>query len=58
MGTNKGLRVFVADYKPRKAVLVCNEKEPRMTDGVFVMPLRVFLDMLRNGEVIEKAITT
>ncbi len=48
----KGLRVFAADYRPRKAILACNEKETRLVDGILIMPWRIFLDMLWNGEVV------
>jgi predicted AAA+ superfamily ATPase len=39
----RGLRAFVADHRPRRAILVCDERSPRIHHGVEVLPWREFL---------------
>lgn len=46
------LRTFMAEYHPKKAFLVCNERNPRLYEGVHVLPWREFLRMLWGGGVI------
>ena len=46
------LRTFMAEYRPKKAFLVCNERSPRVHEGVHVLPWREFLRMLWGGGVI------
>ena len=48
-----GLKVFIADNKPKKAFLVCNEKEERLVDQVHVIPWSHFLQRLWNHEIIK-----
>jgi predicted AAA+ superfamily ATPase len=48
----RSLKAFVADYRPRKAFLVCNETAPRLHEGIRVLPWREFLQMLWNGDVL------
>jgi predicted AAA+ superfamily ATPase len=43
---------FSTDYKPRKAIVVCNESIPRKVGGIDIMPWRVFLEELWGGRVI------
>ncbi len=52
---NKDLRplnAFMETYAPRKALVVCNEKEERIVGKVRIMPWRKFLRDLWNGKII------
>lgn len=51
-GDMRGIKAFYGDYNPKKAIVVCNEKEPRLSDGIHIMPWRFFLERLWNGDVI------
>jgi len=46
------LNAFIEIYSPRKALVVCNEKEERVIGDVRIMPWRRFLDDLWNGKII------
>lgn len=46
------LRAFVADNRPRHAILVCNERAPRIAEGIEVLPWREFLGRLWDGSVL------
>jgi predicted AAA+ superfamily ATPase len=46
----RSLRAFVADYHPRRALLVCNEPAPRLVQGIEILPWREFLDYLWAGQ--------
>ena len=48
----RALRAFVADHRPRKALMVCNERSPRVHDGVDVLPWREFLARLWGGRIL------
>ncbi len=48
----KGLRVFQEEHKPKKLILVCNEKEIRIHKDIQIIPWRIFLDNLWQGKVI------
>jgi len=48
----RSLRAFVADHRPRRALMVCNERSPRMHDGVEVLPWRDFLARLWGGQIL------
>ncbi len=52
---NKALRplnTFIEIYSPRKALVVCNEKEERVVGNVTIMPWRKFLHNLWQGKII------
>jgi uncharacterized protein len=49
----RGLRAFAADHRPRKAIVVCNERVPRLHDGIEVLPWREFLGRLWEGEIVK-----
>lgn len=51
-GDLKGIKAFAGDYKPGKAIVVCNEKEPRLNDGIQIMPWQLFLEKLWNGDIV------
>ncbi len=47
----KGLRVFMEEHKPQKAILVCQETVPRKTEsGIDILPWKVFFERLWNDE--------
>lgn len=48
----RSLRAFVADNHPRLAILVCNERVPRLVEGIEVLPWREFLQRLWSGRVL------
>jgi predicted AAA+ superfamily ATPase len=48
----RSLRAFMDDNHPRRAVVVCNEPAPRVTDGIDVLPWREFLARLWGGKII------
>ena len=48
----KPLRAFMDDFSPRKAMVVCNESRERISDGIHVMPWRIFLRRLWDGEIV------
>ena len=52
---NKDLRpinAFVETYAPRKALVVCNEKEERLVGQIRITPWRKFLSDLWDGKII------
>lgn len=58
-GTNRvenhdfhGLNAFIEECSPRKAILVCNERTPRLHGKIRVMPWSIFLSSLWAGEII------
>lgn len=48
----RSLKAFIEAYHPKKAFIVCNERRPRVHEGIHVQPWREFLTMLWNGLVI------
>jgi len=46
----KGLRRFAEEFRPKHALVVCNEAEERMVDKIRIVPWRRFLSQLWNGE--------
>jgi len=48
----RSLRAFMEDNRPRRAVVVCNEPVPRVSDGVEVLPWREFLARLWGGGIL------
>jgi predicted AAA+ superfamily ATPase len=48
----RSLKAFIEEYHPKKAFVVCNERRPRVHEGIHVQPWRDFLIMLWNGLVI------
>ena len=48
----KGLKAFAEEYTVKKLILVSNDTYPRQMDNVLVLPWRIFLQRLWNGEVI------
>jgi predicted AAA+ superfamily ATPase len=48
----KGLFAFKEEYLPKRAIVVCNEKEKRAYKGIEIMPWRDFLYHLWKGEIL------
>lgn len=48
----RSLKSFIQEYSPRKAVVVCNEKEERLHGQIQIMPWRNFLKALWSGKII------
>ncbi len=46
------LIAFTEEYSPRKALVVCNEREERIHGGIRIMPYRNFLRALWEGKII------
>ena len=46
------LNAFIEEYSPRKALVVCNEREERVHGGIRIMPYRNFLRHLWEGKII------
>jgi len=46
------LNAFIEEYLPRKALVVCNEREERIHGRIHIMPYRNFLRDLWKGEII------
>lgn len=46
------LTAFMEEYSPRKALVVCNEKEERVHEKIRIMPWKKFLSDLWEGKII------
>lgn len=47
-----GMRAFMDDNRPKKSILVCNEKNPRIVHGVHIEPWRRFFSALWAGDIL------
>jgi uncharacterized protein len=48
----RSVRAFVEDNRPRAAIVVCNERAPRVHEGIEVLPWREFLARLWGGAIL------
>jgi predicted AAA+ superfamily ATPase len=48
----KGLKAFSEEYTVKKLILVSNDPCPRKTGNILILPWKVFLKQLWNGEII------
>lgn len=48
----RSLIAFTEEYSPRKALVVCNEREERIHGAIRIMPFRNFLRDLWEGKII------
>jgi len=48
----KGLKSFAEEYKVKRLILISNDPYPRKTEGIDILPWKVFLDQLWAGEII------
>lgn len=46
------LAAFVEEYKPAKAIVVCNEPRSRQKSSILILPWREFLNKLWNGDIL------
>jgi predicted AAA+ superfamily ATPase len=46
------LKAFIQEYRPKKALVVCNERSPRLHEGIQILPWRDFLSELWSGMLI------
>jgi len=46
------MSVFIDEFNPRLALLVCNEQQERMVGNIRIMPYKIFLKKLWAGEII------
>ena len=53
-GELKAMRAYMDEYRPRHAIVVCNEGAPRQAnDGIRILPWRQFLELLWSDEIVE-----
>jgi predicted AAA+ superfamily ATPase len=48
----KNIAVFKGDYKPKRTIVVSNERSPRKTEHAEILPWRHFLEELWAGEIV------
>ena len=48
----RALKAFTQEHHPRKALVVCNERYPRVHEDMHILPWRDFLTRLWNGTII------
>jgi predicted AAA+ superfamily ATPase len=48
----RGLKAFMEEYHPKKAIVVCNEPQARLHDNLWILPWKIFLEQLWNGELM------
>jgi predicted AAA+ superfamily ATPase len=48
----KGLKSFSDEYAVKQLILVCNEPLPRISDGVRILPCKIFLEELWAGKIM------
>lgn len=49
----KGLIAFSEEYKVKKSILITNDPFPRQMGSILVLPWKIFLQKLWNGEIIK-----
>ena len=47
-----GLNAFVDEFKPKHALLVCNEKDERVIKHIRIVPWKIFLTRLWAGDYL------
>jgi uncharacterized protein len=48
----KNMRAFNSDYRPKKSIVVSNERHARKTSAAEILPWREFLDRLWDGDIV------
>lgn len=51
-GDLRGLGALADEHRVRHRIVACLEREPRLVDGVEVLPWRLFLERLWAGEIV------
>ena len=46
------IKAFIEEYSPRKAFIICNEREERVHEQIRIIPYRKFLSDLWEGKII------
>lgn len=46
------LKSFQEEFKPKEAIMVCNESAERISSGIRIIPYREFLDQLWAGRIL------
>lgn len=49
----KGLKAFSEEYAVKQLILVCNEPLPRISDGIRILPWKIFLEELWAGKIMQ-----
>ena len=47
-----GLKAFMEEYEVKKAIVICTEPMARISDGLYILPWKDFLEQLWRGEII------
>jgi predicted AAA+ superfamily ATPase len=47
-----GLEAFIEAYKPKRSIIVCNEKEKRVHGKIMILPWEMFLEELWSGKIL------
>jgi uncharacterized protein len=48
----KGLCAFKDEHQPGKSIVVCNEREPRLSGDIRILPWQLFLEELWSGMIV------
>ncbi len=48
----RGLKAFKEEYNVGQSIVVCTEPLPRLSNGIYMMPWKFFLEKLWAGEII------
>ena len=48
----KNLTAFIEEYSPKKAIIICNEREKRISNKIEILPWKIFLSKLWQGNII------
>jgi len=49
----RALKAFMEEHTPRHALVVSNEKRERIVEGIQILPWKIFLERLWQGEIIQ-----
>ena len=50
----RSVRAYVDEHSPRKAIVICNERDARRTnDGIWILPWERFLEQLWSDAIVE-----
>jgi uncharacterized protein len=49
---HKNLKSFAEEYSVKKCILVTNDPQPRISEGIFILPWKNFLDQLWADQII------
>ncbi len=48
----KGLKAFAEEYIVKKQIVISNDPVPRLSDNIEILPWKIFLERLWNGDII------